>query len=645
MTTTAEQIKKAWDFRLSQNFEDCRTSIAQIKQELKIPVGLLNPQQVLQIIESAPSSDLENSIQALLLAASLMRSDGQLTLSQQILETIESSISKRNIESPFQLFFQKAINYVANRDYSAALEVFLTSRIHTKLIEEKIYALSNAMFCLDNLGLSFEKTKSEIEKLMKELPEQKSNYFQQSLEQLHAFETRIKFRYGKFGDIFNHPNTAVTFGQSEYLKTWIKMLPYHTYHMPFEELQLEDLSLANPYFYKKSYRLRTLQGLMHQQDNTDYNVTEFADRLYLWTWRWLVFPNQFPITRLLALINSVDFSELSHFLTDEDFHLVRNSLYWISLFDPTSFEKVEKLTASLRPHQGRSYDLLSFENDFQTYLFALRDHRNIEAQDFLANLKQHPLWGNTDLLFSVVIKYLNQDVSVISKPLQSLAINLSKIIKSKQENATTSADIVIDTSSDRIYDAKTKETVTSEPMCRGFEILHRKGSVMCEEFLLATFGLHNYDALMHDQKIFNLLARMRGYKLENLKLGVKAGKVFAIGSWKDIQFIRPLLDEYRVDNRIEWQSLVSSNIIKKADKEETLQKWIKPNLLLKKLCGKPEFTREDVEKLAGTSRSTANRLIKTWLDQGFLDKKGNARNTVYFLNEKNKIRGISENNI
>lgn len=631
----AQKITRAWNHRLNQSLEEFRTCLAELKSELGLPMGQVNSGQLRSVLQAVAPADLSDAVEVLLLSISMLRAEGQIEESDRCLNLILEWGREKSLVPSFHLFFQKAINSMVKGDSSQALENFLASRMYTTEPREKILAMTNALFCLDNLGLPFEKTLNEVRELVTQTECAKD--VAQCLEQIRQLEMRLCLRNGDFSVIANLPDHA-GFGQIDYFKAWTLSLPYHSGYVAFEQMDLEKISLANPYFYKKGFRLRTLQGLCHPSDDAGYNATEMADRFYLWVWKWLTRPDDFPLTKIMNLIKGFDLSKISNSLTDEDYDLFKNALAWLGLFDPINQPQLERMLLQVKPFNGRHMPIWSFEFELVSYLMARRDRRLSEAADILQSLQDHPLWKSSSLHFSQIVRALNEESSPLPARLEKLVKSLKRIV-SPDEKLPQHNGFVVDLVKEQIEPGGGAATINSSALTRAFDLLHAKGSVRCHEFLMVAFGLPGYEPLVHDQKIFNLLARMRQFGIPGLRVGVKSGSVFATGSWSHVVFIRPPEDGRHLGQYVEWQSFLDSRVSGKVKSVEKIQKWLRPNLLMKKLSEKKEFTREDIEALAGTSRSTANRLLKSWADHGMIGRRGHARCTTYhFLDEAERTQ-------
>jgi Fic family protein len=64
-------------------------------------------------------------------------------------------------------------------------------------------------------------------------------------------------------------------------------------------------------------------------------------------------------------------------------------------------------------------------------------------------------------------------------------------------------------------------------------------------------------------------------------------------------------------------------------RQECLDRWVHPRLILKKALGKKNLSRQELQALTKASKATANRWISKWLEQGMISRVGTGRATLY----------------
>lgn len=622
------EINHAWLRRMNQGIEESRVLVADLKRNLGIPLG-----PVTEDVLKSLNVPLAQLAEVLLLTAANARADGQWETAAQLIQLTENYLNANGEPLPFSLHFQKGIMAQVEGDFSSALEHFIAARLGAKEPWRQAAAVANSLFCLESLGLPLERSREELAVLLKrkETREQVPGV----VSQIEAFELRYAFRRGVPSEVMGSvPRSTDEIDQIFYYRLWVSELPFHSSFRQLGPLWKENFSLSSPWFHQKSYRLRTLQGLLHPDDLENFKETEFSDRFYLWTWRWLSQPDEFPVERVMSLLGGVDLEEMAYRLSSEDFQLIRNALLWLGLFDPSSFQPISRLIQSIRPPQVRDFPLFEFEREVILYLGALRDRRETEAGDFLRNLSWHPLWRSKEIWLARLTTSLIEGKPGKDYPLAVLEEQLRRFLF--KDPAAAGVKLTIDLAHARLITVGGQTPLLSAALCSAFELLHGKESVEAEELLRVCFGIPNLDPEIHNPKIFNLLSRMRKLAPPGLDFHMKSGRIYAQGSWAGVEFRRRHSLSGALQDCVQWKSIVRRAPARKPAEAET-DRFVRPVQALKKLKGRGEMTREDLEELTGKSKSTASRMIARWLKQGVLKKTGKARNTRYLVVNKGAL--------
>lgn len=624
------KLREAWQLRLEQSWEPLRIMMANLKVELAVPTGSLQPAKVSEIL--ANSSQAESVAELLLLHASLLRAEGALESARQLHDAISAFVYERGVEPSFQLLLQKGLNEVASGDLSSALECFLASRSMAQDLD-RLVATTNVVLCLYDLGLPFVETLREVQENLALTPPSPAK--ERLRSQIEVLQFKHDLQHGEFEKL-NLVAKKTPVGQIDYLRAWLTMLPYHSFYQPLR--QFENLLLANPYFHQKQYRIRTLQGISHPKDLQEIDSSELVDRIYLWTWRWLTNPQALPVQKVLDQIAALELRHISLKLTNEDYHLLKNAAAWISLFDQSDSERIDRLIMQFRPLQAQPLPLWALESRVIDFCFALRDRDNIHADGILQQLRQNPLWTSSFIYWPPLIDALSAEknnaplpaemlpAGMLSAEMQTLLANLQHL---KTPSAQDDCEVTVDLAKETTTSKHSLQKLRSRPVARALDLLAQRESVGCGEFLLVSFEMSGYDSLYHDQKIFNLLSRLRSICPPEFRFGVKAGRVFGTGDWTKVRFIQGVEPARQLIKTEAWQKQLALRMKSRKNSKDHKQKWLKPNLLMRRLSEKKTFTREDVELLAGTSRASANRLLSVWFKEGLIEKNGTARNTNY----------------
>ncbi len=638
-TSLSQMIVRAWELRFNQRIEECLGLLSEVKQKMGFPSGLLSKSDIAQIVQSA-STNLVTAAEILCLCSSLSRAQGNLEYSRFLIHEVEEQLRLRDALDHYSFRLEKGLAAFSQGDSFAAMEDFLRASHLSRNELEKLVSLGNALLCMENLGLPFDKTLEQVCGHIENL-EKKGEPMPALKAQIEALKLRDHFRNGRLSQIFpvakkiSPQETSMT--QSQYFRLWVHELPYH--HYSRWSVQESHLAISNSesligshFFYQRSFRVRTLQGILHPDDLHSTKPSELIDRLYLWVWRWLMDPGRFSIQRILSLLEVMDLPSLSHRVSAEDTDLLRNALLWLSLFDPASGTALVSSVEALRHSSPESkLPLLELENGVVQYFLALRNRKELLAEDLLSSLKSHPLWNSSDLYFKALV---NRD-SVMWKEGHVLFQNINLLLA---QNKKVLSRVRVNMRTFQITESGSKKSILSAPLALGLELLHDRGSVSCEEFTAICFGLPRYDPLIHNSRIFNLLARIRKIVPPSIRLGMKSDFVVVQGSWdkgNGIEFLRNDLFSRTLATEPLWKAFVHRCSKVRSSKSQNLKSAeLTPSAasVLKVL------NRREVEALLGRTRSTANRLLGQWMREGLIKKEGHARNTRYFLSEKLRAR-------
>jgi hypothetical protein len=612
------EIKKmmelAWQLRTEQQVGLCREQLGKILSVLGIQIQDLSERLLLQCAASQQAVLADVT----LLAASLARSEGKLDESKRMIAFVESALSTLSLPAPFQLHFQKGNTNLIEGDYSEGLNHFLLAVRTASSLMEKICAQSNIIYCLENMGLPFDSALKELELLFGKAD---SRDFIDLRTQYSAMKMRLHFRRGELTSVFESSESLP--GQAMHFRSWIAELPYHKFYGFLSEGEREVYLTQNPHFFQKAYRLRTLQGILHPADAKPVRASDLCDRLYLWTWRWLTNPESFTLEKVLALLKDVDFPALAPRLTLEDCQLLRNALLWVSLFAPSRASSLRRLAQSLVPKSKAVYPLFDFETHLLEYLSAVQQSPS-KGRPLFAQLKKHALWGSQEVFLSQLALLAAGEVGSVAEPLSLLGKRLSQICVSQHK--LEQGKLYVDLVTFRLQWNEGKDWVLSEPMCLALDLLYRRECVESSEFVEVCFGLPHFDSFIHNAKIYNLLARVKRSLPKSLHIKTKNGRIYAIGEWDSVVFQRPAGCGEVVERQNEWKHLAHAQ-----QPTKNMARPVKPAVLVAGTDGKKLLTRKELESLTGKSKSSASRLISSWIDQGLVRRVGQAKNTKYLL--------------
>ncbi len=604
-------LSQAWHLRMNQQNEKVRELLVEIRNAL----GLSPGQPVHESLSFAPSEKLEDIVSALLLISSLSRLEGDLESCEKGIKAVENWIVSQNRPLPFRLHFEKGLLLHAMGDHSSALELFSQAKSVAQNPAERIYALSNIVFCLENVGAPFMTAYEELRALLGKVdPEE----FIGPRAQAEGLEMRSHFREGRLSKVLD-AETSNAVMQSAYFKLWVAELPFHRGYAKRLPQAKETFFLASPYLPLKAYRLRTLQGMVHRQDLNQFRATEMADRFYLWTWRWITQNEAYPIESVLALFEGLDLPSLSSRLTLEDYQMVRNGFLWLSFFSSVGLDALESALAALKPVHAPNYLLFDLEEQFVRYLHEMKAKG--KDSSWKPDLCHHPLWQSKDIWFREILLAVRGEKSDLPEHLKGL-------VRSIQNNlggdASRREALHVDLASFQV-EPEGEEKIVSEPMAKGIALIKRSEAVSFQELALQCFGLARFDDIAHMVKVQNLLSRMKKVLPKGHTLFVKSSVAYRSGDWSSVGVRYPNVLCASLDKQEIWRDLLSTSPAPRAERAE--KKRLRPASVLKEIRG--AVTREEVEKLSQISRSSATRLLAQWVKQGKLKKVGRGKRTRY----------------
>jgi len=618
------RINQAWNLRTNQQLEEAIGIYVSLKQEVGLPSGEITKEHLgaPRLTNFAPPTTAD----IILLGASIARAQRQFSYSEDLIELTESFLSSHDSSHNYHLHFEKGLTNFLNGSYVAAMESFMAAKRLSNDENQKASSLLNSLLCLENLAMPFENTLKELTEMMGDLVNGK---FREAIQtQLQAFIARNQFRKGELPELFSLTSDPESFNQAKYFLLWTESLPYHNFHQVLPPPELETLAKNIRFFHQGTYRLRTLQGILHPDDYASVRLSDAVARIYSWTWRWLVSPESFPVNRILLILNKINFAQEAHRLTHEDRQMLRNALLWLTLFAQNSYEDVESRIRVLNNFSKEDYPIYEFEKLMIDLFFAIRDGQSFQAEDFLTGLKSHPLYKNNDLFFKNLIEavFLNKPIGPQS-PLKPLSDHLLALLDRKKSDANYTKSV--DLSTYQITDLTTSQSQISQPMTAALKLLNDKKVVSSEEFVSVCFGITNFDPIIHNGKIFNLLSRMRTLFSNELRFGTKSGKVIAEGKWNSICFRQAGLPTEQIIRQKEWWDFINSTNHKRVTSQDCSANEPMSENLPK--INSEWFRRIELEALLGVPRSTANRRIKEWTNKKLIKQKGRGRSTQYKL--------------
>lgn len=539
-------------------------------------------QKRFSVLNSAP---LNMQPHLLVLESSFFRAAGDLSRAKLKLKEAAQLHLQTQTESDFQFDFQSGLNLFVEGRFASAMEFFMRARKKTEFPYEEALTLGNLLLCFENLGMPLGKTLVDLKSRVKTLsePEQKEIF----TSQIEAFEQRQFFRQGDLQKVFEPTNPLIN-SQSYYYQNWVASLP----QLNLKKKRAESVLDFDSDLFQFSYRMGTLYP--HAQGKVPTpKVSDKFDRLYLWTWKYLTGDTQVSMTTLEKHLVSFTPEEILLQSTIEDLQLFTLSLRWLGLVSDESITVSTWLKKNL-PVTVEFFPVFAEENKTLESLEKLKGVKlqsKLSAQSFL-NFSR-PQDSPLDLL--------------LKRKVAGSRLQLGKAL------------YVLDLSTFEVYKSG-KRVLISEPLCHLMKSLKEKKSLSFSGAMKDCYQIPRFDE-SHIPKIHNLLNRAKKLFEGTVLFLTRRERIYIEGDLSQIHFIQDSHPAPKL-NLPDW---MEAQILKK----ESLDRWVKFPAILKKIDESRQLTRPDLERWISSSKATANRLIKLWLEEGLLIKSGVGKSTFY----------------
>jgi len=607
---TRQEIDGAWQLRIDGQLDPTLTQCASFRKALPLLQERID-EVFLQKIFKEELADIY--LDYVLLQASLARAQKRTDEFQRILGLVKSALTDHSLPTPFWLVFEEAIFAFRSGDFSTALDGFSLADGKARTPFEHLLIKINTACCLYTLGQAFTHALAECDFYLKQVEEQApASHLNAIRNQKSALEVFYQFRHGNIETILDSQIPQGT--PTDFLRAWCLQLPYQRFFQK-NRLNEDELRFSSSTCLEPAYRQRTLLGLIHPTDQNPPRLSDWADRVYLWTWRWLAAPDSFSIEKVLANLAPLKQSTQLYLLSVEDKKLIRNALLWLGLFDSSSRRVLHSLLKLVEVSEISDHPLLESESLFIHYWMSLRDHQSEAAKDYLAALQESVLLNHRDLLFCDLLSA----TLPTSHPLHALSQRLKGFSKKQAQNRQS---VLVDFSTGKITNFQTKEEVYSEPMVYAIEALIENGVASFEQLAAVSFGISTFDPVLHTTKIFNLISRMKEVFSPFISFKTKHRKVYAEGDFRQIQLKNAAPAERSLFSYSNWRELIYERRVSHASV---------PERRLQSIDSEAALSREQIQSLCRKSRATTGRLIQSWHKKGWVQKVGNARATRYRL--------------
>ncbi|HEX4924228.1 MAG TPA: winged helix-turn-helix domain-containing protein [Bdellovibrionales bacterium] len=436
---------------------------------------------------------------------------------------------------------------------------------------------------------------------------------------LESYSLRRLFKAGRAAEAVMGADSGGP--SSAAYRLWLRQLPFHT---GFEPLKAGDAAgLAGSEAPGAAYRLRTLLGQRKEDDLRDPDSRAFAERFYLWVWRWLANESSTTAEDLQWLLDGRDLSDARLAVDVESRELLANALGWIGVFAP--------MAARAQPFpEGdvTKWPWLEFERLVIRWLQLAQSPAPAAANDALERLKAHALWSASSNALAMLLQARSEQATD-SGPLRGLIAELQAVLSPPTFRQGT---LFIDMMSFELKFGAGDRVIRSRPLCELMAVLRAQHSVSFEDVAWLCYGHSQYDLVYHSPKIFNLISRLKKLLPHEARLRSKDYRLYFEGDWNRVVFREPGPRVRQLQTRELWKKLLGRQ--GELSAAETRDEWcIKPSLILRALRGEGGLTRADIEELTNKSRSTVHRTLTRLLENGQIERRGRGAATVYVLKD------------
>jgi hypothetical protein len=486
----------------------------------------------------------------------------------------------------FQLSMQTAICLDVQSKFAESLQHYQEALKLAASEFERVFARVNLAICRYNLSLPFGE-------LLREIGDLENHPLAGTLEQLRVIELKNFFHEGNFEKALalHFPKA----NQGLYLQAWMESLPWFSGEKK-KLARFRELASSEKDYFQKSYLLQTLQAdpRLSTADDSAIPVQERADRIYLWTWRWLENPASVNSTLLAQELARFPFDSAHLTMTDEVFLLLRSAGSWLSLFNAP-------FASGFRAWSDKYFPTLPAKTHFDRELQLISAVKNADHASLEKLLPGEPE------LRAMLVKITRELHGRATKPAaSSLLVRLS--------------DASVQAGSERIL---------SESLAKLLALLVKEGSLSFESCALECFGLRQFDSLDHGPKIHNLLQRAKKLLPTGCELSTKSQRIYLEGAAGRI-----LVEEGSALESsfpaFTWPELDKKQSVGLEKKQEV---DYKARLVLA-FSDKQSLSRAEIQKELGLSKATTSRLLLAWAKEGLLESKGAGASRVYSLASK-----------
>ncbi len=529
-----------------------------------------------------------------------------------------------------QMIFQLGLQYCVEGDYIEALRYFqrLRDQISTSPLV-RLQALVNILLCKEKLGLEVDSDLAglaDVEaSLIKHAPKDATGaVVQETLGQVDALLLRIAFDRGDSGAISALTKKPLRGVQAIYFAGWMASLPYAQFDGQQMLVTRATQFLAEHRgSYLADYRLATLIGdVKRRSANESIRASAVVERLYLWTWRWLVKPSRSQLESVLSTMETLR-NAAEGSLSAPEAMMCDNACRWLRLFSIITDQDLAELGQGVLAAGDPPANFVLVEHmllaNCAPAAFGWRYSKAVSLAETSAQMRQSML--GHDWLLKLHKAIITPSAELCLEP--SWVGGISTLFAAEQTAMQESGCIVVDLASSRIAMGaiSDRKVIVHQALSRllaGLTESHSR-SISIAELVRICFGLSRYDSSVHDTRVAKLLWRANQQLAGQVEVSKRAGRIHLRALCRIHLVGRLAYAELDLAN-----GFTATSSRTRGDIAEEVA-----DFGLARLRHDVWYTRFTIERELGVSRATAARRIREWLEQGVVQADGRGRNIRY----------------
>ena len=584
-------------------------------------------------LESLHKADLgvQQAADVVLLYASMVRRDKDPKSSQVIVDLVHDWLQERHSPLVFQYHLQSGLNSLAQGGRSKAMHDFVAAKALAVTPLELLFSGINLVLCLEDLGFDYDHELDGVKSLL--LTHAHETWAYSILAEYEALCLRKAFRTADIQYIRQLCDAGFTGDQAKYYIAFITNLPFFVAHEDLRAVAKKAVASLVERInegYLVPFELRTIRGLtVDDDDSVEVRSTERIERIYLWTWRWLLAPHAHDLNRILQT-KDVLFKRAVGILTRDDFLKLENALRWLAFFAGVDSASISSITHKLQFTSQREVPLLDYESLLLDWLFARRDDDLRTMDQIGRKLEHHSLVENKDFSLTTLVKSLIESIENSPPPWDNLYPALREMFTPQ---TATKDGISIDVMSGQVKCFKNNiltHDVRSLAIAQLLSFATRIATVPAAEVMHRVFGIPRFDVAQHEQKLGKLLVQVNKISKPWLRFSRRSALIYIDGDRSKARMASttPHSECWGLQEDGAGALLRTSAALGVSSAEKV--KIAKDN----QVGSDALMTRQDIQEMLNCSKSAATERIHEWIEAGQIARLGEGKASRYKLMAK-----------